>query len=47
MRSYEATNSNDVAEAKRLRAKPWMLEALALNPRYVSYLWSATRPGWS
>jgi hypothetical protein len=37
MRSYDATNANDVAEAKRLHATPWMLQTLTLNPHYVSW----------
>lgn len=35
MRTYDPTDEDDVTEAARLKAEPWMLDALALNPEYV------------
>lgn len=37
MRRFDATDEDDVKEAARLNAEPWMLELLAMNPSYVSW----------
>lgn len=51
MRSYVATDKDDVEEAARLHAEPWMLDLLALNPHYIfwgpheDYMWKEG-DGW-
>ncbi len=37
MRSYDETDEDDVKEAAKLSAEPWMLAALACNPGYVHW----------
>lgn len=37
MRSYNPTDEYDTKEAARLRAEPWMLELLSINPGYASW----------
>lgn len=37
MRSYNPSDKYDTEEAARLRAEPWMLELLNLNPGYTSW----------
>ena len=37
MRSYSPTDKYDVEEAARLRAEPWMLDLLKINPGYTSW----------
>lgn len=37
MRSYDPTDEYDTKEAARLRAEPWMLELLDINPGYTSW----------
>lgn len=38
MFTYDPTDVFDVDNAKRLEAKPWMLELLALNPRILAWV---------
>ncbi len=51
MRGFDAKDESDVKELARLNCAPWMVEALALNPGYVSwgphedYMW-VKGEGW-
>lgn len=49
MRNYDADDEYDVEEAARLKAEPWILELLAMNPSYPhwgpyeGYMWKRGR----
>jgi len=53
MRSYDANSKYDREELEKMKAEPWMVEALSMNPGYVcwgpyeDYMWVDKSPGWN
>lgn len=52
MRQYDPTNEDEVKEARELKAEPWMLELLKLNPNYIHWgphedYMSGSGSGWN
>lgn len=52
MRSYDPNDESDQKDAERLRAEPWMLDLLSVNPEYPhwgpyeDYMSGSEKDGW-